>query len=496
MFSGEVAELQRAIGDHVLVAVADSQGVLSYVNDRLCARTGRSREELVGQDLSTLASDGQDERFLAQIAPRLRPGGKWRGSLVGRSPDGSNFWIEATLTPVRLGPSGDYHLLVVGTDVTDFQRAQAAAARLAAIVESSDDAIVGKDLQGIVTSWNRGAEKVFGYSESEMIGRPIMVIIPPDRRQEEIDILSKISLGQSVRHFDTVRVRKDGSLINVSVTVSAIRGPDGRIVGASKVARDTTEQRRAEDLIKELNLGLEQRIADRTAELQEANRQLEAFSYSVSHDLRAPLRAIDGFSQAVIEDFAKELPEDGRRYLATISASARRMGTLIDDLLAFARLGRHELRRQPIDTASLVKACLEELGQPWTERKLHLRVEPLSPCVGDHALLKQVWLNVLSNALKYTRRREEASIEVTQERDGDVVTFCVRDNGVGFDDRYAQKLFGVFQRFHRAEDYEGTGVGLAIAERIITRHGGRIWAKSKPNTGAAFFFTLPIAPLP
>ena len=293
-----------------------------------------------------------------------------------------------------------------------------------------------------------------------------------------------------------MRVRKDGSSINVSVTVSAIRGLDGRIIGASKVARDITEQRQAEALIRELNLGLEQRVAERTAELEDANRQLEAFSYSVSHDLRAPLRAIDGFSQAVIEDYGSQLPDEGKRFLSTISFSARRMGALIDDLLAFARTGRHDLKRQPIDTASLVTTCLEELGQPWPDRTVVLTVGELSPCVGDHTLLKQVWLNLLSNALKYTRNRDRAEIEIREERSEETLTYRVRDNGIGFDLRYAQKLFGVFQRFHRAEDYEGTGVGLAIAERIVSRHGGRIWAESAPDAGATFSFTLPVAPSP
>jgi PAS domain S-box-containing protein len=365
-----------------------------------------------------------------------------------------------------------------------------AAAHFAALVGSSDDAIVGKDLAGIVTSWNSGAEKIFGYPAAEMIGQSITKLIPADRQQEEEAILGRIRRGESVRHFETVRVRKDGSAVDVSVTVSAIRDPDGRIVGASKVARDITERKRAEATIQRFNAELEQRVAERTEQLQAANRELEAFSYSVSHDLRAPLRAIDGFSQAVLEDFGARMPPEGLRYLQTIRAGAQRMGALIDDLLDFARLNRKTVHAQDVETHRIVAEALEDLGSPWPGRQVEIRIGDLPGCHGDPAMLKQAWMNLLSNALKYTRKRERATIEIGCTKEGGQMIYFVRDNGTGFDMRYSGKLFGVFQRLHRPEEYEGTGVGLAIVQRIVHRHGGKVWAEAAVDRGASFYFTL------
>jgi light-regulated signal transduction histidine kinase (bacteriophytochrome) len=224
--------------------------------------------------------------------------------------------------------------------------------------------------------------------------------------------------------------------------------------------------------------------------LEFANKELEAFSYSVSHDLRAPLRALDGFSQAMLEDFAAQLPEEARRYLLTIRKGAQQMGSLIDDLLAFSRLSRAPLNRQEVQTDDLVRVVLAELESERAGRQIDLRLGELPACSGDPALLRQVWVNLLSNAFKYTQKREVAVVEIGCEcaPAGDI--YFVRDNGTGFDMRYASKLFGVFQRLHRAEDYEGTGVGLALVQRIVHRHGGRIWAEAEVDRGATFYFTL------
>jgi light-regulated signal transduction histidine kinase (bacteriophytochrome) len=254
----------------------------------------------------------------------------------------------------------------------------------------------------------------------------------------------------------------------------------------------TIERRTAEEQLHHLNVELEQRVIDRTAQLEAANHELEAFSYSVSHDLRAPLRTVDGFSQALLEDFGPQLPEEGQRQVRTIRAGAQRMGALIDDLLAFARLGRQSLSKPVVvDMDCLVRDALEELVPDRKGRRVEIRAAPLPPTKGDNAMLKQVWVNLLSNAIKYTRNRDPAVVEIGSVlEDGETVYF-VRDNGTGFDMRYAHKLFGVFQRLHRAEDFEGTGVGLAIVQRIVHRHGGRVWAESAVDRGATFRFTLP-----
>lgn len=235
---------------------------------------------------------------------------------------------------------------------------------------------------------------------------------------------------------------------------------------------------------------LERRVADRTAQLEAANKELESFSYSVAHDLRAPLRAMDGFSRMVVEDFAPQLPEEAQRHLRLIRENAQQMGHLIDDLLTFSRLGRQALNRQPVNTAAIVRQVIQDLRHEHEGREVNLVVGDLPNCSADPALLKQVFVNLLSNTLKFTRTRDEASIEVRSQMNGSEAVYLVKDNGVGFDMQYAGKLFGVFQRLHRAEEYEGTGVGLAIVQRIVHRHGGKIWAEAEVDKGATFYFTL------
>jgi light-regulated signal transduction histidine kinase (bacteriophytochrome) len=236
---------------------------------------------------------------------------------------------------------------------------------------------------------------------------------------------------------------------------------------------------------------LEQRVAERTAELEDANRELEAFSYSVSHDLRAPLRAVDGFSRILMEDHAAGLDGDARRYLDLVRSSTQQMGHLIDDLLAFSRLSRQELVRRTIQPASLARQALEQLEPERAGRSVEVVIEDLPEAKGDPALVRQVYVNLLANALKFTRQRSPARIVVGSGTENGEAVYFVRDNGVGFDMAYVGKLFGVFQRLHRSEEYEGTGVGLAIVQRIVHRHGGRVWAEGAIDQGATVFFTLP-----
>jgi signal transduction histidine kinase len=435
--------------------------------------------------------------------------------------DGSRFPAIVSVTALRDGRGGIIGYLLIGTDNSARKKAEAALAKASAlqtaIFDSAYFSCIATDDKGVIQLFNVGAEKMLGFAASDVMNRitatslhdPKELIARATALSAEFAtpiapgfeaLVFKASRGiEDI--YELTKIRKDGSRFPAIVSVTALRDERAGIIGYLLIGTDNSARKLAEEAllsaaalqsatILELNADLERRVEERTIQFETANRELEAFSYSVSHDLRTPLRAIDGFSQLVLERFGPLLPDDGRRHLRTIRAGAQKMGSLIDDLLTFARLNRQGLNKRTFDTGKLVRGALDELGFPWPERQVECRLGELPASVGDPALLNQVWLNLLSNALKYTRKRAVALVEVGCTTTDGIDTFFVRDNGTGFDMRFADKLFGVFQRFHRAEDYEGTGVGLAIVQRIIHRHGGRVWADATVDQGATFYFTL------
>jgi len=270
-----------------------------------------------------------------------------------------------------------------------------------------------------------------------------------------------------------------------------VKDKTGQVSQYVGVAWDITDRKQAEEKVRNLNAELEQRVVQRTAELEATNQELEAFSYSVSHDWRAPLRAISGYVNMLIEDNEKQLDEEGRRKLNLVRAEAAHMSQLIDDLLAFSRTGRQSMQLAEIDMRELAQKVFDECAAQAPGRNIRFKLHPLPLAQGDLALLHQVWVNLISNAIKYSRPKDAAVIEIGGRTEGGELLYYVKDNGVGFDMDYVQKLFGVFQRLHSSEEFEGTGVGLALVQRIIHRHDGRVWAEGKLNEGATFFFTLP-----
>jgi PAS domain S-box-containing protein len=500
-----------------------------------------------------------------------------------------------------------YVLRPFNRSLAERERAEEASSKLAAIVESSDDAIIGVGLDSNIVSWNAGAERIYGYSLEEVRGRSGSILAPPDRTHEIPEIMEKIKRGEHVHHFETIRVRKDGKQIHVSLTLSPIIDGRGKMIGVSAIARDITGRKLAEEALRESEeryrglfeasrdgivftntegwiqdanpaycemvgyeltelrqmtykqltppqwQALEQAVVrdqiskrgycdeyekeyirkdggvfpisirvwaikngegrtigmwaivrditerkrtlkelqQRTMDLEAANRELEAFTYSASHDLRSPLIGIGGLSRLLAEKHSDGLGAKGKDILHTIQKEAERMTQLVDDLLSFSRFGRQALQLSDIDMNKLARNVIDELKLPEAGETLKVNVKPLPPARGDQVMIRQVFVNLLSNAAKFTRTQRTAAIEIGGKVEDGGNIYYVRDNGVGFDPADAETLFEVFKRGHSSQAFDGTGVGLAIVKRIVERHCGRVWAEGKLNEGATFYFSLP-----
>lgn len=526
------------------------------------------------------------------------------------------IWLRKRVTEMNEAHQEQIRTIREQTELV--QRADAATKQLAAIVQSSEDAILSKSLAGTITSWNPGAEHMFGYAENEIVGRSILTLVPPELHEEEGKILARLRGGERLSHYETERLTKSGARIHVALTISPIRDAEGRVIGISKIVRDVTEQKRiaeavrasearfraifeqasvgigrlsfdggrwleindvlsritgysreelllkswldmthpddlhldlneaerlksgdsesytvekrvvhkdgyivwvrtaaslvrdyrgkpdyeicvvediseqkhAEQTLVQLNSELETRVQLRTQELETANKELEAFSYSVSHDLRAPLRTVDGFSAALEEDYGEQLGAEGKDFVRRVRNGVQRMGELIDALLMLSRVTRADVNREDVDVSGLANSMAEEFRMRYPERDLEFRIEAGLQTNADPKLLRVALENLLENAVKYTSRNQHAVIEVGKMDSNGSSGFYVRDNGVGFDMQYVGKLFGAFQRLHGDKDFQGSGIGLATVQRIVRRHGGQIQAEGHVGRGATFQFTL------
>jgi PAS domain S-box-containing protein len=378
------------------------------------------------------------------------------------------------------------YLLGISEDITERRQKEEALRvseeRIRLMVEGVKDyAILMLDLGGHIVSWNAGAERIKGYRAEEIIGRHFSHFYPLEGvAAGESEEALRVAADEGRFEDEGWRLRKDRSRFWANVVITPIRDEKGDLKGFSKVTRDLTERKRGEEETQFLN-----------ARLEAANKELEAFSYSVSHDLRAPLRHINGFVEMLKEHQGERLDEKSRHYMKTIANSAKKMGDLIDDLLVFSRMAKTEMRIGKVSSDQLVEEVIRDLEPEVQGRKISWTIGRLPEVQGDAAMLRQVWANLIGNAIKYTRTREQAEIEIGSRLEGREQLFFARDNGVGFDPQYAGKLFGVFQRLHRADEFEGTGIGLANVRRIVQRHGGRTWAEGRLDHGAIFYFSLP-----
>jgi PAS domain S-box-containing protein len=413
-----------------------------------------------------------------------------------RCKDGSYRWLLWSAQPLV-----DEQIIVASAhDLTERKQIEESLRqgeeRSRSIIESAHDAFISIDIEGHIKDWNLQAESMFGWPRADALGRFLHeTIIPPKYRENHL---------QGIKHL---KATGEGPVLNQTLELTALRRngdefPVELVIWPLQMGsettfhafiRDITARKEAEKRIQKLNSELERRATL----LETANKELEAFSYSVSHDLRAPLRHIHGFVEMLQKSPAIQGDETSLRQMSVIARAAKEMGRLIDDLLAFSRTGRAEIHPVKIDMREMIDHIIRDREMECRERKVTWKIEPLPGVTGDPGLLRLVWTNLLDNALKYTRPRPEAKIEIGQvvrddaEAAAQEVVFYVRDNGVGFDMQYASKLFGVFQRLHRAEDFDGTGIGLANVQRIIHRHGGRVWAEGKVDSGATFYFSLP-----
>jgi len=579
---------------------------------------GYTAAEAMGQSVSLLIPPDQEER--AARTRELLAQGRAVHDLeaVRLAKDGRRIDVAMSQSPIRGDHGSIVGISLIFRDISERKQAAAVRAELAAIVENSTDAIISRMLDGTITSWNSGAEHMFGYTAAQAIGQPITFISPKGHQSGLKKNTERVLSGELIEPYESRRVTRDGRIIDVLAGLSPVRDGAGNITGASVIFhdisalkqaegallrerallrtvidnlpdriyvkdsarryllvnqsdlrhrhlatdeailgktahdilprkyadafdaedravlesgeplvnreivvengddkkawimankvplrdaagkifgmvgihRDITEVRQSAEAIIKLNAELEQRVMERTAQLENTNKELESFAYSISHDLRAPLRSIDGFSKALMDDYQDRLEATALDYLRRVRAASQRMATLIDDLLALSRITRSEMRRKATDLSALAEDIVSELRREQPQREIDFSVANGIRASADAGLLRVALENLLGNAWKFTGRQSKAIISVgVENRDGQPVYF-IRDNGAGFDMRYADKLFGAFQRLHREADFAGTGVGLATVQRIIRRHGGQIWAEAAVGKGATFFFTL------
>lgn len=451
-----------------LLCVADLSGYFLALNPSWSRVLGWSESELLAKPFIEFVHP--EDRAATQAEAAKLADGNETVQFENRylALDGSYTWLAWS---ARSDPENQL-IHAAARDVTAQKRGESAERRLAAIVASSEDAIIGKRLDEVITSWNRAAERLYGYTESEAVGQPISMIVPEEQADDLKEIMRHILAGEGVEHHETQRMRKDGSLVDVSLSISPVKDGLGCVVGAAVTARDIGVQRRQQE------------------ELLRSNSELEQFAFVASHDLQEPLRMVGSYVQLLERNYADVLDDEGREFIAYAVDGAKRMQSLIDDLLAFSRIGTKGRDLVWVSADQALDEALSNLRVAIDECGAQITRDPLPRVRADVGQLVQLFQNLLGNSIKY-RRDDAPTIHVGVVDRDDEWQFSIEDDGIGIEPKFAERVFEVFQRLHTRAEYPGTGMGLAICKKIVERHLGRIWLETEASEGASFMFTLP-----
>jgi PAS domain S-box-containing protein len=464
----------------VILWITESDGACSFISRGWYDYTGQSEEAALGFGWLDVVHPDDRETTKRIILEAALKGEAFSLDCRLRYANGEFRWVLNSGRP-RFDAQGSFAGFAGSVmDIHERKQTAQASALLSAIVDTSDDAIISKDLNGIIMSWNKSAERLFGYTAAEAVGQSITILIPPERLDEEPKILDRLRRGERVDHFETIRVRKDGSRLNISLTISPVKDAGGKIIGASKIARDITYRVRQEQALQEAN-----------AALKQANADLQQFAYSASHDLQEPLRMVAAYSELLRRKFGGKLGPEADEYIGHTVQGAVRMENLLSDLRTYTQVSTTEhAPPEEIDASEVLKKTLLNLEVAIRDSGASVSSSAL-PRVRMHTFqLEQVFQNLIANAIRY-RSTLPPRIHIGAELQGKEWLFSVQDNGIGIESQYKEQIFGIFKRLHSAAQYPGTGMGLAICQRVVERAGGRIWVESESGRGSTFYFTVP-----